>query len=135
MNVILCAFFLAVGGLSIAGIYFIKKNDKLKKNESKLILGKKISDTSLMGTPTRYIVEVEYVINDIVNKRKIITTDKNILKCKNDEVISLLYVEKNNKMYWTEEKSVESVVEIVLLSAVCVFAFLLAIIEIAGGGL
>lgn len=130
MNVILCVLYLAVGGLAIAGIYLIKRINKIKKNEGKLVMGKKISDTSLMGTPTRYIVEVEFIINDIVNKKKIITSDKNIMKCKNGEAISLIYVEKNNKVYWAEEKTIDNIVAIVILSATCVFAFLFALINL-----
>ena len=81
-----------------------------------------------MGSPTRYLVEVEYVIKNIVNKRKIITTDRNIIKYKDNETISLIYVEKNNKVYWAEEKSIENVIIILLLTATCIFAFLLAVI-------
>ncbi len=33
--------YLTVGCLAIAGICYVKRNDKLKKNEGRLILGKK----------------------------------------------------------------------------------------------
>lgn len=126
---ILCALYLTAAVLAIAGIYRIKWSNKQKKSKGKLISGRKISGVSLTGTPTRYLTEVQYTINDIVHEGKIITTDKNIMKCKNDETILLIYVEKNNKVYWAEEKSIENEIIIILLSAVCTFALLLAVVS------
>lgn len=128
MNAILCVLCLFVSGLAIEGIYLIKRDDKLKKYEGKLLLGKKVSAVPLMGTPTRYIVDVQCQINGSCEERKIITTDKNIMKYKDNENISLIYVEKNNKVYWAEEKTIENVVKMVLLATACAFALLLAVI-------
>lgn len=92
------------------------------------MIGKKLGCEEMFGTPIRYIVEVEYEINNIANKRRIVTTDKNIKKCNSDESIALLYVQKNNKVYWAGEKSNESIVEIINFLALSIFSFMLAFI-------
>lgn len=128
MKIILCILSLVVGVLGFVRICYICKKDNIKKKEGKIVIGKKLGCEEMFGTPTRYIVEVKYEINNIANKRKIVTTDKNIKKCNSDESIALLYVQKNNKVYWAEEKSNESIVEIIIFLALSIFFFMLAFI-------
>ncbi len=126
MDYIFGALYLVVAISAFWGICFIKNSNKMKR-EGQLISGKKLSDAIMPGRPIRYIVEVEYVIDNITNKRKITTTDKNIMQCKNSEQISLVYVEKNKKVYWAEEQTKEDLVKVILLSFICGFALLLGI--------
>lgn len=128
MKIILCILSLVVGVLGFMRICYICKKDNIKKKEGKIVIGKKLGCEEMFGTPIRYIVEVEYEINNIANKRRIVTTDKNIKKCNSDESIALLYVQKNNKVYWAGEKSNESIVEIIIFLALSIFSFMLAFI-------
>lgn len=128
MKIILCILSLVVGVLGFMRICYICKKDNIKKKEGKIVIGKKLGCEEMFGTPIRYIVEVEYEINNIANKRRIVTTDKNIKKCNSDESIALLYVQKNNKVYWAGEKSNENIVEIIIFLALSIFSFMLAFI-------
>ena len=85
----------------------------------------KISCDELPGRPTRYIVKVEYEINNVVHEKKVITTDKNIKKYADNGQIRLLYVDKIDKVYWAEDKSNEIIVIIVLLALFSASMFLL----------
>ncbi len=110
-------------------IYLNKRNEKFKIDEGEMVLGTKLRCTQFAGRPTRYIVDIEFVENNIARKRKIITTDKNILKCKDNTPIMLLYLKGKNKVYWAEEKSCQNIVIRILLIVFCVFAFLLMFIS------
>lgn len=112
--------------IGLVGIYIICKNEAIKKKEGKTIVGKKIRCEEMTGTPTRYIVEVEYRMDDSMNRGLVITTDKAVLQYKNVEELPLIYVKKKHKVYFAGEKSHEAVVKVVLLSGLCFFALILA---------
>lgn len=126
MNMVLCILSLLVGVFSIIAIYKVIKNNEARSKEGIVLYGKKIECEERFGTPIRYVMKVEFVVNGSVQQKKIITTDKNITKYIDNESIPLIYVNSNNKLYWMEEKSSESIVIIILLVALCMFAFVLA---------
>lgn len=117
----------------IAGIVFIGlivRNDTLKKRNGTIITGKKISCNELPGRSTRCITEVEFEVNHTTHKRKVITADKRISALANNGQIKLIYVDKNNRVYWADDKSHEIVVRILILSGVCALMFLCAVISL-----
>ena len=123
MNIIIGVMSFLAGIAGISGIYIIFRNKRLKERSSRRILGKKLSCTEIIGQPIRYVVEVEYQLNNAVCRRKIVTSDKRIKKYKDDEQIPLLYVEEINKIFWAEDKSNEWFVCILLLIVFCCFMF------------
>lgn len=125
--IILC---LLVSIWSIILIYKIVKDNSLKGKEGMLLYGREVGCEVRWGTPTRYIVEVEYTVNDLVNRKRIVTTDKHIRKYTNDEYIPLIYVKRNNKVYWAEDKSIEKCVWIIILLFLCIFALVLAFVSV-----
>lgn len=122
MNIILFMLSLLAFCVGVGGIYIICKNETIKKTEGQAIFGKKISSEIMPGTPYRYIVKVEYKIDDSMNEGLIITPDKAILQYKDDEALPLIYVKKKHKVYYAEEKSYEVVVKVAILGALCFFA-------------
>lgn len=122
MNIILFILSLLAFCVGVGGIYIICKNETIKKTEGQAIFGKKISSEIMPGTPYRYIVKVEYKIDDSMNEGLIITPDKAILQYKDDEALPLIYVKKKHKVYFAEEKSYEVVVKVAILGALCFFA-------------
>lgn len=122
MNIILFILSLLSFCVRVGGIYIICKNETIKKTEGQAIFGKKISSEIMPGTPYRYIVKVEYKIDDSMNEGLIITPDKAILQYKDDEALPLVYVKKKHKVYYAEEKSYEVVVKVAILGALCFFA-------------
>lgn len=125
MNIIIGAVSLFAGIAGIWGIYIIFRNNGLKEKCGRRILGKKLSCTEIIGQPIRYVVEVEYQLNNDVHRRKIVTSDKRIKKYKDNEQILLLYVEEINKIFWAEDKSKEWLVWILMLIVFCFFMFML----------
>lgn len=123
---ILCILSLLVGIFSIIAIYKIIKNNEERRKKGIVLYGKKLKCEERLGTPIRYVVKVEFVVNGSVQQKKIITTDKNIKKYIDNESIPLIYINSKNKVYWMEEKSSEGIVIIILLVALCMFAFVLA---------
>lgn len=111
-------------------IYKIVKDNNLKSKEGMLLTGKEVGCEVRWGTPTRYIVEVEYIVNGLVNRKRIVTTDKHIRKYTNGKYIPLLYVKRNNKVYWAEDKSMEKWVLIIILLFLCIFALILAFVSV-----
>ena len=122
MNIILFILSLLAFCVGGGGIYIICKNETIKKTEGQAIVGKKISSEIMPGTPYRYIVKVEYKIDDSMNEGLIITPDKAILQYKDDEALPLIYVKKKHKVYYAEEKSYEVVVKVAILGTLCFFA-------------
>ena len=125
MNIIVGVISFLAGIAGIWGIYRIFRNNGLKERCRKRILGKILSCTEIIGQPIRYIVEVEYQLNNDVYRRKIVTSDKRIKEYKDNEQILLLYVEKINKIFWAEDKSNEWFGWILLLIVFCCFMFML----------
>ncbi len=125
MNIIIGVMSFLAGIAGISGIYIIFRNKRLKERSSRRILGKKLSCTEIIGQPIRYVVEVEYKLNNDVHRRKILTSDKKIKKYKNNEQIPLLYAEEINKIFWAEDKSNEWFGWILLLIVFCCFMFML----------
>lgn len=123
MNTVLGVVSLLAGIAGVCGIYIIFRNNSLKERSRWRISGKKLSCTEIIGQPTRYVVEVEYQLNNDVYRKKIVTSDKRIRECRDNEQIQLLYVEKINKIYWAEEESNEWFVCILLLIVFCCFMF------------
>lgn len=123
MNTILGVLSLLAGIAGVCGICIIFRNNSLKERSRWRISGKKLSCTEIIGQPTRYVVEVEYQLNNDVYRKKIVTSDKRIRECRDNEQIQLLYVEKINKIYWAEEESNEWFVCILLLIVFCCFMF------------
>lgn len=60
MYIILCVVSLLAGIADALHIYIIYRNQKLKKRDGKLIIGKKVDSKEIPGSPTRYSVKVEY---------------------------------------------------------------------------
>lgn len=112
-----------VGGV---GIYTIYRRSILKEKYGEKIWGKKLNCNEIWGRPIRYVVEVEYQLNNSIHLGKIVTTDKRIKECKDNEQIQLLYVDKLNKIFWVEDYSHEQSVYILLLIIFCFFMFLLS---------
>ena len=117
----------------IAGVIcigLIVRNDILKKRNVTIITGKKISCNELPGRPTRYIAEVEFEANHTTHKKKVITADKRISALDNKEQINLIFIAKNHKVYWADDKSNEIVVWLLILSCFCALMFLCAVISL-----
>lgn len=123
MNTVLGVVSLLAGIAGVCGICIIFRNNSLKERSRWRISGKKLSCTEIIGQPTRYVVEVEYQLNNDVYRKKIVTSDKRIRECRDNEQIQLLYVEKINKIYWAEDESNEWFVCILLLIVFCCFMF------------
>lgn len=128
MDIVLSIIFFILGILSFSVACILGRNRVLKKKSGKIIIGKKISCDELLGRPTRYIVKVEYEVNNTIYKKNVITADKNIKKCVNDEPIRLLYVNKINKVYWAEDKSDDMFIGIALSGIFAVNMFLLSFV-------
>ena len=73
MNIIVGVISFLAGIAGIWGIYRIFRNNGLKERCRKRILGKILSCTEIIGQPIRYIVEVEYQLNNDVYRRNIET--------------------------------------------------------------
>lgn len=123
MNTVLGVVSLLAGIAGVCGIYIIFRNNSLKERSRWRISGKKLSCTEIIGQPIRYVVEVEYQLNNDVYRRKIVTSDKRIRECKDNEQIQLIYVEEINKVFWAEDKSNEWFVLILMLIVFCGFMF------------
>lgn len=123
MNTILGVMSLLAGIAGVCGICIIFRNNSLKERSRWRISGKKLSCTEIIGQPIRYVVEVEYQLNNDVYRRKIITSDKRIRECRDNEQIQLIYVGGINKIFWAEDKSNEWFVLILMLIVFCCFMF------------
>lgn len=123
MNTILGVVSLLAGIAGVCGICIIFRNNSLKERSRWRISGKKLSCTEIIGQPIRYVVEVEYQLNNDVYRRKIITSDKRIRECRDNEQIQLIYVGGINKIFWAEDKSNEWFVLILMLIVFCCFMF------------
>ena len=128
MNMVVCIINLIISGLCVRGIYIVKQKNTVKKQKGNTILGKKVGCQELWGRPNRYIVDVEFVVNNVNKKSKITTTDRRIKDCDINSQISLIYVEKSGEIYWADEKSIQNVIIILLLVILCVFAIILAFV-------
>lgn len=128
MYIVLGIVSLLAGIIGIAGIWMLYRNHILKKRNGKIMTGRKISCEELTGRPTRYVVKVECKINNHVDLRKIVTTDKKIKNYDNGEEMPLLYVDAADKVYWAEDNSHEWIVYMVLLVFFCGFMFLLSLV-------
>lgn len=126
INIILGVLSLFVGIVGGVGIYTIYHRNILKEKYGEKIWGKKLNCNEIWGRPIRYVVEVEYQLNNSIHLGKIVTTDKRIKECKDNEQIQLLYVDKLNKIFWVEDYSHEQSVYILLLIIFCFFMFLLS---------
>ena len=124
MYIILSIVSLLAGIADALHIYIIYRNHKLKKRDGKLIIGKKVDSKEIPGRPTRYIVKVEYELNNIVICKKIVTSDKKIKKYADGEEIPLLYVAAINKVFWAEDSSHEWLILIVMQINFCVLMLL-----------
>lgn len=125
MNIIIGMVSLFAGIAGVWGIYIIFRNNSLRERSGRSVLGKKLSCTEIIGQPIRYIVEVEYQLNNDVHRRKIVTSDKRIKEYKDNEQILLLYVEELNKIFWAEDHSNEWLGWILMLIVFCCFMFML----------
>lgn len=114
---------LLAGIAGVCGIYIILRNNSLKERSRWRISGKKLSCTEIIGQPIRYVVEVEYQLNNDIYRRKIVTSDKRIRECRDNEQIQLIYVGGINKIFWAEDKSNEWFVLILMLIVFCCFMF------------
>lgn len=123
MNTILGVLSLLAGIAGVCCICIIFRNNSLKERSRWRISGKKLSCTEIIGQPTRYVVEVEYQLNNDVYRKKIVTSDKRIRECRDNEQIQLIYVEEINKVFWAEDKSNEWFVLILMLIVFCCFMF------------
>lgn len=123
MNTVLGVVSLLAGIAGVCGIYIIFRNNSLKERSRWRISGKKLSCTEIIGQPIRYVVEVEYQLNNDVYRRKIVTSDKRIRECRDNEQIQLIYVDGIDKIFWAEGKSNEWFVLILMLIVFCCFMF------------
>lgn len=123
MNTVLGVVSLLAGIAGVCGIYIIFRNNSLKERSRWRISGKKLSCTEIIGQPIRYAVEVEYQLNNDVYRRKIVTSDKRIRECRDNEQIQLIYVEEINKVFWAEDKSNEWFILVLMLIVFCCFMF------------
>ena len=126
MDIIVSVVSLLVGIADALLIYIIYRNHKLKKRDGKLIIGKKVDSKEIPGRPTRYIVKVEYELNNTVICKNIVTSDKKIKKYAGGEEIPLLYVAAINKVYWAEDSSHEWLILIVMQVHFCILMLLLS---------
>lgn len=127
MYIVLSMMGLFAGIMGVLGIYNIHRNDILKKQNGRFMIGKCKNCEELFGSPIRYVMEVEYKIYDRIELSKIITTDKKIKKYNNNDSIPLIYVDVIDKVFWAEEKSYEKIVYMFLFGFFCAFMFLLSI--------
>lgn len=126
MYIVLSIISLFVGIMGVLGIYMIYRNNILKKRNGRIITGKKINCEELFGRPIRYVVKVEYKVNNETKLSKIVTADKKIRKYANNEQIPLVYVDGIDKIFWAEENSHEKTVFILLLAFFSAFMFSLS---------
>ena len=126
MYIILSVVSLLAGIAAALHIYIIYRNHKLKKRDGKIIIGKKVDSKEIPGRPTRYIVKVEYELNNTVICKKIVTSDKKIKKYAGGDEIPLLYVAAINKVFWAEDSSHEWLILIVMQFSFCVLMLLIS---------
>lgn len=126
MDLVYSAIISFAGVLGILGIYAIYKYNNVRKHNGKLVLGKMIKCEEVWGRPIRYVVEVEYQLDNEVYSKKIVTADRKIKKYANGQEIPLLYVDTIDRIFWAEDNSKESLVCIILLISFCAFMFSLA---------
>ena len=126
MDIIVSVVILLVGITCALRIYIIYRNQKLKRRDGKLIIGKKVYCKEIPGRPTMYIVKVEYELNNTVKCKKMIIYDKKIKEHADGEEIPLLYVEAINKIFWAEDSSHEWLHMIGMLIFFCVLMLLIS---------
>lgn len=100
----------------IVGIVLIiltaRKNtyiNTLKKEEGKIITGIK-KDCTVLYTyrPTAYAIWAEYEINNERHRQEFLTFDNRIKKVPINGQLKIIYVDKINKIYWADDKSMIS---------------------------
>ena len=126
MDIIVGVVSLLAGIAGAFRIYIIYRNQKLKRRDGKLIIGKIVYCKEIPGRPTMYIVKVEYELNNTVKCKRIVIYDKNINKYADGEEIPLLYVEAINKIFWAEDSSREWLHIIGMLIYFCVLMLLIS---------
>lgn len=128
MNIIVSVVGLLAGIIGGLGIYIIYRNhertNELKRREGKYIIGKKAGCKEIPGRPRRYIVEVEFEMDNTIKCKKIVTSDKKIKKYADGEEIPLLYVDAVNKVFWAEDNSHEWLWLMAILSFFCALMLL-----------
>lgn len=131
MYVVLGTITLIAGIVGIVLICSIVRNNTLKKKEGKIIVGKKVSDFYIPFVhPTVYIVEVEYEVNNTVRKKKVMVSDRKVIKCFNDAPINLLYVDKTGRVYWAEDRSQDIIFNIILLAIFSALMFCISVMSL-----
>lgn len=74
--------------------------DEKNINNGIEITGKMLGRKMIIGTPNRYIFEIEFQYKNMIKRKKLFTADKGILGYKRDDTIPLVYALNNDKVYW-----------------------------------
>ena len=104
-----------IEAIELSTFIYLIRNQIYKIRDGIRTTGVKVEEKCIPGQPNRYIVTVKIQLNGIKKQKRIITSDKRISKIRNNETLSLVYVEKTRKRYWAEDKSIEIVVLFTLL--------------------
>lgn len=104
-----------IEAIELSTFIYLIRNQIYKIRDGIRTTGVKVEEKCIPGQPNRYIVTVKIQLNGIKKQKRIITSDKRISKIRNNETLSLVYVEKTRKCYWAEDKSIEIVVLFTLL--------------------
>ena len=112
----LCIAGLIIGILSLACIY-VTVRDNIRKAKGQKLIGTKISGRKIdTGIGPYYHMEVAYMINGAKCRQRLLSTSKKFMDYRINEPIPLLYIEKNNKVYWVKDDHVGKVFKITFVS-------------------
>ena len=84
----------------------------------------------IIGTPNRYIFEIEFRYKNMIKREKLITADKGILDYKRDNIIPLVYSLLNDKVYWKEDNRVDKTILMILCSVGIAFSMVTFIVQL-----
>lgn len=112
----LCIAGLIIGILSLACIY-VTVRDNIRKAKGQKLIGTKISSRKIdTGIGSYYHMEVAYMLNGAKCRQRLLSTSKKFMDYRINEPIPLLYIEKNNKVYWVKDDHVGKVFKITFVS-------------------
>ena len=128
-NMVLCFITFFVSLFLCIIICCILKDEKNLNNGIE-ITGKMLGQKMIIGTPNRYIFEIEFRYKNMIKREKLITADKGILDYKRDNIIPLVYSLINDKVYWKEDSRVDKTILMILCSVGIAFSMVTFIVQL-----
>lgn len=101
--------YIAVVTLIICMVFFalqIRNNKnklKMKREYGEVIVAKVISQNVVPGSPDRYVIKVEYAINEKKENKTFITSGKFAKRYEHDRNIQIVIIPNSNKVFLAEE--------------------------------